>query len=86
MHNFIKLNQLSTHLYCPSSFVDSEDSEGNIVHGRWRNELDLTTSAVQKTKIRAGSNNATRHAFLLRDQLKTYFLKEGSISKQNKIK
>lgn len=86
LHNFIKLNQLSTHLYCPPSFIDHEDTSGNIRLGRWRDEINLPSSAIQKSKNIIGSNNASKNAFLLRDLLKEYFIKEGRIARQNKIK
>ena len=86
LHNFIKLNQLVTQ-YCPPAFVDSEDSSGNIIPGRWRQEIDETCSTFNAhKKPKLGSNNSSKRAFQLRDCLNNYFLNEGVTQLQEKIK
>lgn len=79
LHNFIRINE-TTDTYCPANYVDWEDEHGNIHPGEWRKEV------VSMRSARIGSNNAAKSAFQLRDLLKSYFLKEGAIDLQNKVK
>lgn len=84
LHNYIQTNQLDSNIYCPISFIDHEDNVGNIIRGRWRDEA--SENSVLQNNIRFGSNNATKYAFEMRDRLKGYFMNEGYITLQNKIK
>lgn len=84
LHNFIKKNNQSSQLYCPPGYADSEDEHGNIIHGAWRNEVDASPTLF--THGRMGSNNASASAFDQRNTLKNYFMSEGKIERQNKIK
>lgn len=68
--------------YCSVNFVDTEDDEGNLVPGLWRQNVEPVPNSTTR---RIGSNNSTRRAIQLRDILKEYFMNSGRISKQNKI-
>ncbi|XP_050447818.1 uncharacterized protein LOC126849729 [Cataglyphis hispanica] len=45
LHNFIKceedLVEAKNRIYCPPHFIDSENSEGNIIPGEWRHILKM---------------------------------------------
>lgn len=64
LHNFLKLNDGS---YCPPEYVDRYEGD-NVLNGLWRQEI----STPLRGTGRLMSNNATRSAFMLRDQLKGY--------------
>lgn len=86
LHNFIKLNDQANSTYCPPNYIDYEDNCGNIIPGRWRADIANDSSIANAPPISFGSNNAAREAFNLRDKLKNYFLNEGAIELQRKVK
>lgn len=76
LHNFIlSTNELKS-LYCPPSYVDQEDKDGNITNGLWRQEI---ASQNIRPLRRAGTNNTTKNATYIREQLANYFMLEGAV-------
>lgn len=83
LHNFLILNQKSNENdYCSLTYVDHENDYGEMIPGGWRDE---TRNEGIFIKAKIGSNNATKAAFKLRDDLMNYFLNEGKIERQNMI-
>lgn len=76
LHNFIMNTIESKHLYCPPSYVDQEDNDGNMTNGLWRQEAGFQNL---EPLHRAGTNNTTKNAAYIRDQLTNYFFLEGAI-------
>lgn len=78
LHNYIMETKLS--MYCPSDFVDSYDSNGILIPGKWND----TANPMKKLR-KLGSNNATSSAFEIRNQLIEYFNNVGKVSWQDKM-
>ena len=79
LHNFLRTTESS--VYCPSGFVDSEDSDGNFVRGTWRE--DSLPQGLQELP-RAGSNFHFLTAAAIRHTFRYYFcsLPHGEVSWQ----
>ncbi|XP_065068543.1 putative nuclease HARBI1 [Rhopilema esculentum] len=76
------LMQTDNAFYAPKGFVDAEDNSGNLIPGTWRSLVEKDQSALKPVK-RAGSNNYTINAKLIRETFKNYFISEpGSVSWQ----
>ena len=69
LHNFLRSTEPS--IYCPSGFTDSEDVDGNIVNGSWREERGSNTclQPVHQT----GNNRHSFSAANVRDSFCQYF-------------
>ncbi len=80
LHNFLQRNnrrEPEAQQYCPPSFVDREDADGNIILGSWRTEVPPELMAFNE---RVGTNNASAAAKRARDRLALYFTQaEGSV-------
>lgn len=75
LHNFIKsqeenLVETKERIYCPPHFVDSENSEGNIIPGEWR---QYTVNALRDIPP-TSKHHATTIVYNQRDKLANYFL------------
>ena len=75
LHNFIMVNG-SAATYNPENYVDWEHSNHIMHAGNWRTEVEALPST------RLGSNNLSRDAFALRNNLKNYLCNEGAVSFQ----
>lgn len=64
LHNFLKMNDGT---YCPPDYVDQYEGD-HTIYGLWRKEI----SAPLQKHGRMLSNNASRDAFKLRDELMQY--------------
>lgn len=51
--------------YFPARFLDSEDGDGNVVDGQWRN--DVNESTAMTNICRTGSNMSGRDANEIRN-------------------
>ena len=58
-------------MYCPPGFIDSEDGDGNVICGSWREEQG--SSGGLSPVRQAGSNHHSRIAAMTRDNFFTYF-------------
>ncbi|XP_011686432.1 PREDICTED: uncharacterized protein LOC105449129 [Wasmannia auropunctata] len=60
--------------YCPSTYVDHDNENGDIIPGAWR--IEENQRGLQRIK-RTGSNNPARKAAQFRDTLCDYFISEA---------
>lgn len=67
--------------YCPIDFVDSYDSNGNLIPGTWNN----SANPMRKFRQKLGSNNAPKSAFEIRNQLLEYVNNFGKVHWQDKM-
>ncbi|KMQ87716.1 nuclease harbi1-like protein [Lasius niger] len=74
LHNLIKseenLVKAKDRIYCPPHSVDSEDSEGNIIPGEWRQYTENALRDIPPTS----KHHATTIAYKQRDKVADYFL------------
>ena len=78
LHNLLRSTESSC--YCPADFADSEDSDGNVTEGMWRE--DPTPQGLERLG-RVGSNYHSLSAATIREQFKTYFCSpQGKVSWQ----
>ena len=66
LHNFLKVHDQS---YCPPDFIDRYQGD-NVLKGLWREEI----SVPLRGHGRMMSNNASKNAFKLRDELMEYIV------------
>ncbi|XP_011700373.1 PREDICTED: uncharacterized protein LOC105457418 [Wasmannia auropunctata] len=78
LHNFIMTEQskdtFQRRNYCPSTYVDHDNENGDIIPGAWR--IEENQRGLQRIK-RTGSNNPARKAAQFRDTLCDYFISEA---------
>ncbi|KYN18123.1 hypothetical protein ALC57_09573 [Trachymyrmex cornetzi] len=74
LHNFLKtINDTrpeDNELYCPPSFIDVEQADGNIIPGTWRNEHSAGVQYIRPTS----AHRSTAQAYKQRDDIADYFL------------
>ncbi|KAH7964698.1 hypothetical protein HPB49_000720 [Dermacentor silvarum] len=76
LHNFLlKESAVFSAMYCPAGSTDSEDWEGRLSIGSWRNDDHPTGSVL--TVQRHTRCNATRYAKLVREKLAHHFVTAG---------
>ena len=66
LHNHLRKTEFT---YCPVGFVDSEDNDGNISEGAWREEAMAGLGPIH----RLGSHRHSSAAATIRDAFKDYF-------------
>lgn len=67
-------------LYCPSSFIDTEQADGSIIPGTWRNEHSIGVECIRPTTV----HRSTVQAYKQRDTIADYFLTPaGEVPWQN---
>ena len=76
LHNFLRKSS-SKSVYCPIGLIDSEDGNGNIVPGTWR-EKQMIPLQVPST-----GHNSTTNAKRVREAFKDYFMSEGAVEWQS---
>lgn len=84
LHNFLKtINDLTAEedrIYCPPNFIDTEQEDGSIIHGAWRNEYSTEMSRIRSTT----AHRSTTAAYKQRDEIADYLLTpEGEVPWQN---
>ncbi|CAB0029592.1 unnamed protein product [Trichogramma brassicae] len=74
-------------LYCPESFVDTTNTDGNVVEGQWRNEVDIDSYTTNRSTSNTSRNARTKEeAHAMRESLKEYFNSpEGELPWQREI-
>ena len=76
------LRQKSRECYTPDGFLGSEDENGNVINGSWRNDSRVNSIvSINKSK----NNHPSKHAEMIRDTLADHLLGEGQIPWQWKI-
>lgn len=77
LHNYLMDTKESRSTYCPDDFIDQENQESGVVTGgHWRTEVSTTNLLPLG---RSGSNNRTKTAADIRDDLTIYFMLEGAV-------
>ena len=77
LNNYLCLTENAK--YIPTGFADSKDSDGNIVPGDWRKDVESGNGALEETASLRGSR-AKKSALDTRDALKDYLnSEEGSV-------
>ena len=75
----IYLRQTENAMYCPTGFIDSEDSSGRLQPGEWRRLVASDSGCLQGISRARGSRYA-KTASAMREQIKTYVNSEtGSV-------
>ena len=69
LHNFLRTTESS--VYCPPGIIDSEDADGNVICGSWREDQGSSGGIFPVRE--AGSNHHSRIAAMARDNFCTYF-------------
>ena len=79
LHNYLRLTENA--YYSPSGFIDSEDKNGNIIPGEWRQQRPTGEQHGGLRELRPVRGSRSRNdAVLTRDQLKEYVnSEEGSV-------
>ncbi|XP_064467604.1 uncharacterized protein LOC135378481 [Ornithodoros turicata] len=78
LHNFLCTHIGSETLYCPLDLVDSEDRAGNFCEGRWRQEMQRSSSVSELESSHA--RNSSSAAVALRNTIAAYLMtEEGSV-------
>ena len=79
LHNYLR--QTNNASDTPSGYVDSDNSDGTIILGSWRNEVDERSSLRQINPVRGSRPRA--NAIEIRQALKDYLCSnEGSVEWQ----
>ncbi|XP_049517596.1 uncharacterized protein LOC119440412 [Dermacentor silvarum] len=83
LHNFLmKESSASSAAYCPPGSADSEDWEGRLSPGSWRDE-EPAGGALLPTK--SSGCHAARYAKEVRDKLAHHFITAGQVPWQDKV-
>ena len=81
LHNYLR--QTETAAYCPSGFVDFQDSSGNIQPGYWREYFHSKIQPLLSNLQPARGSRYIEHSVGMRDGLKNYVnIEKGCISWQ----
>lgn len=74
LHNYLKtindLQQVENRRYCPPCFVDTEEADGNIIPGMWRNENSECLGQIRPST----AHRATNEAYKQRDAIAEYLM------------
>ncbi|CAN7949215.1 unnamed protein product, partial [Ixodes pacificus] len=82
LHNFLLKNSaMSRSAYNPPGYVDSEDWQGNLTHGSWRND----DRGLPLRDMAGLGSHSPGTALAVRDRLATYFLNDGKVPWQERI-
>ena len=81
LHNYLMTKKDKN--YSPPGFMDTEDSNANVVQGSWRNSIDNQQICTLRAdpSLRPSTSNARE----IRDNLKEYFYDEGAVEFQWKM-
>lgn len=83
LHNFLRRNATSKSSYTPPGSFDSEDSDGNLIPGSWRSDLEDTESLITLQNI---PKRASIESQEIRNEFRDYFISaEGAVPWQYDI-
>ena len=86
LHNLLKKSDMtspasSAGQYCPTGFVDHEDSLGHTIPGDWRSEANQYNGLTNVSRL--GSNTFSGSSASVRDSFKNFFISpEGEVEWQ----
>lgn len=75
LHNFLKRSRKSRHLYAPAGTLDCKLSDGTLVKGAWRRDINQTSMCNLKKVPRKSPLNA----LAVREEMAEYFITNGRI-------
>ncbi|XP_071641987.1 uncharacterized protein [Temnothorax longispinosus] len=74
LHNYLKtkndIQPIANRIYCPLNFVDTEETDGNIIPGMWRNENSECLEQIRPST----AHRATNEAYKQRDAIAEYLM------------
>ena len=77
LHNFLRRNATSKSLCTPPGSFDSEDSDGNLIPGSWRSDLEDTESLITLQNI---PKRASIESQEIGNEFRDYFISaEGAV-------
>ena len=77
LHNFLRRNAISKGFCTPQGFFDSDDSDGNLIPGLWRSDVDARASRVSLQNIPKRSSSDVQE---VRKEFRDYFSSaEGAV-------
>ncbi|XP_063904411.1 putative nuclease HARBI1 isoform X2 [Zophobas morio] len=76
LHNFLMSRKRSSAVYAPLGTFDTDNEDGTITLGTWRNTEAVVLEPLQRTTV---PRNATMAAKMIRDEFKEYFCREGEV-------
>lgn len=80
LHNFLRRS--SKNVYTPAGSFDTEDSDGNIIPGAWRSQMQPSELSGLRSAPRRSPNEVQE----IRNEFRDYFLSsEGSVPWQNEM-
>ncbi|XP_053690751.1 uncharacterized protein LOC128739298 [Sabethes cyaneus] len=82
LHNFIMCRNESRTLYAPAGTFDTENSDGTINQGSWRNETP-EGSMIEMNRI--PPSNVPNDAKRIREEFENYFVTDGEVPWQYKF-
>ncbi|KAL7287592.1 hypothetical protein TKK_0018239 [Trichogramma kaykai] len=88
LHNFLMSRSQKSvrQMYCPESFVDTTNTDGNVMEGHWRNEVDIDACMTHRSTLNTSRNIRTKEAYAMRESLKESFHSpEGELPWQREI-
>ena len=80
LHNFLRRSS-SKNVYTPPGYVDSFDSQGQLVQGHWRLETKNSLGVFSGIASQVG-RKAPKNAKVIRENYTEYFMIEGSVEWQ----
>ena len=79
LHNYLRRDVRSGNIYCPNGVLDSEDENGDLIPGAWRQ--DTSESAFQAIR-NSNCGNTSTSGKKIRDTFAEYFVNEGCVDWQ----
>lgn len=83
LHNFLMTEQTAVDVYCPSGYVDTDDWNGNVLLGEWRQEVDPVLGL--QDAVRSCSDVYDPEAAQVRDTFAKFFVREGAVPWQESV-
>ena len=81
LHNFLQ-KSLSKNDYTPAGFVDSVNSQGELVQGSWRSKKGNSLGVFSSSIVSQVGRKAPKNSKVIRDIFAEYFTNEGSVEWQ----
>ena len=81
LHNFLQ-KSLSKNNYTPPDFVESVNSQGELVQGNWRSEKGNSLGVFSSSIASQVRRKAPKNAKVIREIFTEYFMNEGSVEWQ----